>query len=60
MRFDLEQIEEAMEQNGVGFCVKCGMEHDCCEPDARKYPCENGCGNHVYGAEELLMMGLVS
>ena len=38
----------------LGFCVACGAEHGECEPDARKYKCEN-CGlNAVYGAEELL------
>jgi len=39
-----------------GFCIKCGFEQGGCEPDARKYPCEDGCGNYVYGAEELFMM----
>jgi hypothetical protein len=59
VRFKLEQIEEAMESQS-GFCVKCGAERDCCEPDAREYPCEE-CGEKaVYGAEELVLMGLVS
>jgi len=40
-----------------GFCIYCGEEHDCIEPDARKYQCEN-CGKAgVYGTEELLLMG---
>ena len=45
-------------ENGEGFCVACGSEHDCVEPDARKYHCTD-CGAHkVYGAEELMLMGL--
>ena len=39
-----------------GICVFCGEEQDGCEPDARKYKCENCGENGVYGAEELLMM----
>jgi hypothetical protein len=43
----------------AGFCLACGQEADCCEPDARKYPCE-ACGQpKVYGLEELLMMDLL-
>lgn len=57
--FDLEQIEEAMECM-TGFCTNCGAERECCEPDAREYDCEECGENKVYGAEELLMMGLVS
>jgi len=56
--FTLEQIEEAMEDYG-GFCIACGAEASRVEPDARGYECES-CGEHkVYGAEELLLMGLV-
>jgi hypothetical protein len=44
--------------NATGFCRACGYEQDGVEPDARDYECEN-CGlNLVYGAEELLIMGL--
>jgi hypothetical protein len=56
--FDLEQIEEAM-QDSIGFCIKCGAERDCCEPDARGYQCEECGEDAVYGAEELVIMGLV-
>jgi len=42
----------------AGFCLACGAEHGCVEPDARKYHCTD-CGAHkVYGAEELMLMGL--
>ena len=43
----------------LGYCIKCGEEQENCEPDARKYPCESCETNTVYGAQELLMMGLV-
>lgn len=57
--FTLGQIEEAMECQS-GFCTKCGAERECCEPDARNYDCHD-CGEaSVFGAEELLIMGLVS
>lgn len=58
LAFTLEQIEEMMEDSG-GFCTHCGAETYNVGPDARKYACE-ACGSRaVYGAEELLMMGLV-
>ena len=57
--FQLEEIEEAMESY-TGFCIECGAERDCCEPDAREYQCEDCGKNKVYGAEELLIMGLDS
>jgi hypothetical protein len=43
---------------GQGFCLACGAKAHGVEPDARKYTCE-GCGApKVYGAEELLLMGI--
>ncbi|GAG86975.1 unnamed protein product [marine sediment metagenome] len=59
MTFDLEQIEEAM-ADYCGFCTECGAQRSCCEPDARNYPCEECGANAVFGAEELVIMGLVS
>lgn len=56
--FTLEEIEAAM-ADYAGFCTECGAERAMCEPDARKYPCEECGQNSVYGAEELLIMGLV-
>ena len=41
----------------TGLCLACGAERDCCEPDARRYPCE-ACGERrVYGTQELVIMG---
>lgn len=57
--FDLEDITEAMEDYG-GFCTACGERADGVEPDAHEYECES-CGTRkVYGAGELLIMGLVN
>ena len=57
-RFTVERLEAASNDN-IGFCVACGDVRDCCEPDARKYPCD-GCGkNLVYGAEEIALMGWI-
>ncbi len=53
---DLEDIIKS--DNSGGFCLACGAEAYGVEPDARRYTCEN-CGQpKVYGAEELLLMGL--
>ena len=41
-----------------GFCLACGAEARPVEPDARKYPCEGCRAPRVYGADELIMMGL--
>lgn len=56
--FKLEDIQAAMNAS-EGFCIACGEVASGCEPDARNYKCEV-CGERkVYGAEELLFMGLV-
>lgn len=55
----LKRLERAiLADNSTGFCIGCGAERDQTEPDARKYPCEDCKENLVYGAEELVMMGL--
>jgi hypothetical protein len=38
-----------------GFCLSCGLEHEGCEPDARRYVCESCGERQVYGAEELMV-----
>ena len=46
------------DDENTGFCLACGDECDGVEPDTRKYICE-GCGApKVYGAQELMLMGL--
>lgn len=57
----IERVLEAAERemytlDNPGFCLSCGMEQDGCEPDARRYECENCGEEQVYGAAELLMM----
>lgn len=45
----------------LGYCVTCGEEGgESVEPDARKYPCDRCGTNTVYGAQELLLMGLIT
>ena len=55
----IKQVIAAIEaDDNLGFCTACGAEAYCVEPDAREYECES-CGEHkVYGAEELLLMGI--
>lgn len=54
-----DQIIEAIAAGDcLGFCIGCGAEAYGVEPDARRYECEE-CGERlVYGAEELLIMGV--
>jgi len=55
----LNQIMAAIEADDcLGFCLACGEEAYNVEFDARRYTCES-CGKaQVYGAEELLLMGV--
>jgi Zn finger protein HypA/HybF involved in hydrogenase expression len=55
----LNQIMAAIEADDcLGFCLACGEEAYNVEPDARRYTCES-CGKaQVYGAKELLIMGI--
>lgn len=46
-----------LDQDGDGFCLACGNTQPA-EPDARRYRCD-ACGQEkVYGAGELMLMGL--
>ncbi len=57
-KIDIERLMEACQDDEmVGFCIECGEERDCCEPDARKYECYDCGAKAVYGAMELVMMG---
>ena len=58
--FTLEEVQEAIECN-EGLCTSCGevAEYDFVEPDAHDLLCQD-CGEFtVYGAEEIVIMGLV-
>lgn len=59
IHFTLEEYEE-LEESMAGACIACGAWRNCCEPDAREYPCDECGRNTVYGAGELVLMGLVS
>lgn len=58
-KITLDQIMEAIEADDyLGFCTACGAEQGGCEPDAQNYECES-CGERkVFGAEQLLIMGV--
>jgi hypothetical protein len=56
--FSLAQIEEASELN-AGYCLNCGQMQEQCEPDAREYRCDNCTATKVFGAEEIVIMGLM-
>lgn len=52
------QLCMTMVEDSEGFCLACGEIADGIEPDARRCTCE-ACGEaKVYGAEELVLMGL--
>jgi hypothetical protein len=56
-----ERLTEALTRyqqtlDNPGFCLSCGAEAEGCEPDARRYHCDE-CGQPaVFGAEELVLM----
>jgi hypothetical protein len=52
---DLE-FKQSREQY-IGYCLECGAERDCCEPDAVEYECYSCGAMQVFGAEELFIMG---
>jgi hypothetical protein len=55
-----EEEFRGLDEDNCGLCIRCGeVAVGCVEPDARKYTCEACEENGVYGAQELLMMGLI-
>ena len=53
-----EEDVSGMGMSDVGYCTNCGMDHPAV-PDAREYQCD-ACGKPtVYGAPELLLMGVL-
>lgn len=59
LRFPFEALQEADDLQ-TGFCIACGYERDSCEPDARNYHCDECKEDQVFGAQEIIMMGLVT
>ena len=58
-KLSLEMIMDAAQAgDGTGFCIACGAQADGVEPDARHYVCEACGAAKVFGAEELLIMGV--
>ena len=58
---DQERVIEALENDELaGFCINCGEEYEeLLEGDAREVEC-TACGEpKVYGAQEILIMGLL-
>ena len=52
-----ETVLEAMySHESIGFCLACGQEHSCVEPDGKGLVCEVCGAASVYGAEEILIM----
>ena len=50
---EVQAMDDAME----GWCLACGSTQ-AAEPDARRYVCESCGAAKVYGAEQLVLMGL--
>ena len=48
-----------LSENYGGFCIECREQAYGVEPDARRYRCESCGANAVYGAEELLIRGIL-
>jgi len=54
---DMDQIMDAvMRDDYTGICLACGSEQGNCEPDARRYTCEDCGEKRVFGAEELMFL----
>ena len=56
--FTMRQLEEASGMQ-CGFCLACGAMQECCEPDARRYRCDN-CGKSSLRRRRILLMGRVN
>ena len=55
-----EKLEAMLERDNLeGFCIGCGSEASGIEPDAEGYECDT-CGKClVFGAEQLLILGMI-
>lgn len=55
----ISELCQAIERDDcTGFCIHCGFEQSGVEPDAQKYECEACERRGVYGAEQLVLMGV--
>lgn len=56
-----KSVEKKISDDSMqGWCTHCGKwTHDSCEPDAHEYKCPKCNNNTCYGAEELLIQGLI-
>ena len=52
-------LVKEMDDHMQGFCIACGEIQEGIEPDALRYECECCGESRVYGAEELVLRGLV-
>jgi len=56
-KLDMDEVMSAVEEdNNTGFCLACGEQAYCVEPDAQRYECEACEERQVYGAAEILLM----
>jgi hypothetical protein len=55
---DRALVEIVESDNNQGFCLSCGEWVEYVEPDTRQGTCPHCRDEKVYGAEELLTMGL--
>jgi hypothetical protein len=49
---------QELDADNMGFCLACGNTVEGVEPDARRYTCKCCNAPKVYGAAELILMGL--
>ena len=52
------QMAMILNGQGQGFCLACAHEQEGVEPDAVRYTCESCSAPKVYGAEQIVLMGL--
>ena len=58
-KIDFDRLLEMIYNDELsGFCTACGEEVDGIEPDARNYTCDACGATKVFGAPEILLMGL--
>lgn len=56
-----QRVEDTLKRawttlDNPGICLACGHEQEGCEPDARRYECEECEKKAVYGVEEIMLI----